>query len=465
MSGSIEKNRGIIEKVEEEYQSSTDNLMETPRLKDQVKKELYDLQKDIEDTQIKTSFFEKRQDIVVYNIDLVKQYLKSCLGRGHLQLNSTVITAVQIALETQGYDVGVIDGILWKSGSRTRKAVWSFQEKWNDDHKDKKDDKDELLVVDWIPWINTIGKILQVLWGNASGDSTQKPETRTNRSAEKIQWSKRTTEVMKGVKDAIEADAKTTQQDHTKQVKIKDKGITETRIKQQTEAKKTAEIEITNTDIEPVFKQGSDFFLQNREEYINNTDILQWPKLQASNCDQVWWIGSSMMVWFSGYGNTFKNMCWKTWATTRSQQRYWEEVGKSLNEEKLRKYCEDKWIKSFVLYFGWNEATNSVVSVNNAYDDVKLMWECLECFWVQPVLCTCIWEKKLEHSVWRCWKEYPLIEYNQKIRNLWREKNWPVIDYAKIDVGNVWYSKSSNTHPGNAWYIAMGQKIKDNISV
>ena len=112
MSGSIEKNRGIIEKVEEEYQSSTDNLMETPRLKDQVKKELYDLQKDIEDTQIKTSFFEKRQDIVVYNIDLVKQYLKSCLGRGHLQLNSTVITAVQIALETQGYDVGVIDGIL-----------------------------------------------------------------------------------------------------------------------------------------------------------------------------------------------------------------------------------------------------------------------------------------------------------------------------------------------------------------
>jgi hypothetical protein len=194
---------------------------------------------------------------------------------------------------------------------------------------------------------------------------------------------------------------------------------------------------------------------------------LLWPKLKATSSNQIWWIGSSMMLGFSGYGRTFKNMDGVSWATTRSQQRYrkkWQ-IGTSLDEEKLRNHCENKWIKSFVIYFGWNEAAASSTAVYNAYDDVKLMWECLESFWVQPVLCTCIWEKKPEHSVWHKRTEYPLVEYNQKIRDLWKEKNWPVIDYAKIDVGNVWYSKYGDAHPGADWYIAMGQKIKDNMSV
>ena len=117
-----------------------------------------------------------------------------------------------------------------------------------------------------------------------------------------------------------------------------------------------------------------------------------------------------------------------------------------------------------MFYFWWNEAANSQTEVDNAYNDIKLMWEYLQSIWVQPVLCTCIWEKKKEHSIWRREQNYPLVEFNQKIRNLGKEKGWPVIDFAKIDVGDVWYETPYKEHPTWWRYFDMRQKILNNLS-
>ena len=229
--------------------------------------------------------------------------------------------------------------------------------------------------------------------------------------------------------------------------------------------------EIT-VNITPKYKDNGTHYLENRNDYLN-INILQWPKLIASkeHPEQVGWIWSSMMQWFRG--DIFKNMNGIVSATTRSQDRFRKPWQRGvLDEQKLKTYCETNWIKSFVLYFWWNEAANSVAAVNNAYEDIKVMGDYLNSIWVQPVLCTCIWEKRKEHSVWHSQKAYPLADtpswelwFNSKIRKLWLDNTWPVIDFAKIDVGNVWYPGPKSDHPSlSHWYPEMRQKILDNLS-
>jgi hypothetical protein len=70
-------------------------------VKKQIQTELSDLQKDVQEDQIKKNFFEKKDNKVVYNMNLVKQYLQSCTEKDEFKINSAVVMAVQIALESK----------------------------------------------------------------------------------------------------------------------------------------------------------------------------------------------------------------------------------------------------------------------------------------------------------------------------------------------------------------------------
>ena len=96
---------------------------------------------------IEENNWEKRVD---YNMDTVKSYLESLkwLSIGKIREKwSAWVMAVQIALESQGYDVWKID---WMLGNRTKAAVRLFQEK-------------EGIKVDWDPGPETIWKLLENL--------------------------------------------------------------------------------------------------------------------------------------------------------------------------------------------------------------------------------------------------------------------------------------------------------------
>jgi peptidoglycan hydrolase-like protein with peptidoglycan-binding domain len=98
-------------------------------------------------------------------MDAVKSYLTWLKDRPYLgtklTANSTpLVTAVQIALESKGFDTGKIDGIL---GNGTRSAVVEFQKKYNDAHKDSEGKYlpgFKPLVVDGKPGPKTIAALL-----------------------------------------------------------------------------------------------------------------------------------------------------------------------------------------------------------------------------------------------------------------------------------------------------------------
>lgn len=141
------------------YESSIDNLSEIDWVTKQVKKELWELQKDVEESKIKDSFFEKTDNNkVIYNMSLVKEYLESCVQKDEVQINSAVVMAVQIVLELKWYNVWKIDGLLKNNKwtlSMTEQAIRTFQ-------------KENWLRVDWVPWKDTIWKILENLWDISS---------------------------------------------------------------------------------------------------------------------------------------------------------------------------------------------------------------------------------------------------------------------------------------------------------
>lgn len=127
----------------------------------------------------KNEFYSKNWNTVTYHMDAVKQYLQWLQWRPYagtnIQWNSTPwIMAVQIALESlwnTDYDVGVIDGILWKN---TKNGVVNFQ-------------KANGLKPDWLPGPKTIEKILNKLggstwggWGVHSGVDDAKPSWNKN---------------------------------------------------------------------------------------------------------------------------------------------------------------------------------------------------------------------------------------------------------------------------------------------
>ena len=510
---------GWITNKDWNFESSLDNISEELAwVKKQIQRELTDLQKDVQADQIKKSFFETKWEKVEYHMDLVKQYLWSCIQREDFQINSAVVMAVQILLESKWYEVWNIDWLLKKSSwqeSDTEKAIKRFQ-------------GENGLRKDWVPGKKTIQKLLDLVWNvknwddevaneekdkNDKKDDEKREIIETEDSIESTSYTeeelfaleiyrwkyKSPDEEMKRrwydekdkkeVWDLVKNKEKMEEMDKilpnfvrwqesdiwkSEEQNDSDDPISENLqwnnvqivenegwnqdLNEENEEPVIAE----NMVVEPKFNEKNKFYLTNRQDYIDNTDILQWPKLEAESPAQVWWIGSSMMQWFAG--NVFKNMNWIVSATTRSNERFWKEWEKwVLDEGKLKKYCDDNWIKSFMFYFWWNEAASSQTAVDNAYNDIKLMWEYLQSIWVQPVLCTCIWETKKEHSVWHLWKEYPLVEFNQKIRALWKEKKWPVIDYASIDIWNVRYATPDKTHPDGEYYD-MRQKILENLS-
>jgi hypothetical protein len=101
--------------------STADNIKEIEWVQTQIKAELQQFKKDF--------FYSKEADgNVSYDMKTVKSYLTQLKDKNWESLTSTNssarIMAVQIALETMGYDVGKIDGIF---GNTTKNKITEFQ--------------------------------------------------------------------------------------------------------------------------------------------------------------------------------------------------------------------------------------------------------------------------------------------------------------------------------------------------
>ena len=145
-----------MEKIEAFSQDSTE-IKEIDWVKQQVKAELLDLQKE--------SFYTTWEDGKVnYDMEAVKNYLTTIKQKNWSDLtsknSSAWIMAVQIALEERGIDVGKVDGIF---GAGTRAAVTKFQ-------------KENEIIADGLPGKETIAKLLGGTPGTPAG-TTGTPET------------------------------------------------------------------------------------------------------------------------------------------------------------------------------------------------------------------------------------------------------------------------------------------------
>lgn len=135
----------------ETFSQESSELKEIDWVKQQIKAELHSLQQD--------AFYRKDSDTgkVDYNLTTVKDYLQTLQGKDRATLtsknSSARVMAVQIALESKGYDVGKIDGIF---GMHTRQQVRAFQEA-------------NQLTVDGLPGKETIAKLIEVIdWTDTS---------------------------------------------------------------------------------------------------------------------------------------------------------------------------------------------------------------------------------------------------------------------------------------------------------
>ena len=112
------------ENIREDNTSSTENIKEISRVTEIIKKELNDFNLAV--------FYKKDAEgkNVTYDINAAKNYLTK-IKDNFQQCNCvTGIMAVQILLESQGYDVGKIDGIFRSKNqteSNTMKAIKKFQ--------------------------------------------------------------------------------------------------------------------------------------------------------------------------------------------------------------------------------------------------------------------------------------------------------------------------------------------------
>ena len=96
----------------EKFEQASQDIREIEWVKQQVKAELSSLQQTVQ----QELFYQKDGDKVTYNLPLVKTYLEHIKEKSWSELtqknSSAWIMAVQIALESQGYDIGKVDG-LW----------------------------------------------------------------------------------------------------------------------------------------------------------------------------------------------------------------------------------------------------------------------------------------------------------------------------------------------------------------
>ena len=175
-----------------------------------------------------------------------------------------------------------------------------------------------------------------------------------------------------------------------------------------------------------------------------SNELLIWPKLLAHNRDEIWWLWNSIMNWFQWLAakTYFPQMDGHVWKSTLTHPNKFS----SQNDVLAYKNTHPN-IKSFMFYFWANTRDN-----NQTYSDIKQRSERLQEEWIQPVLCTCIWEDK---QTW-------LAELNQKMVSLGKEKNWPVLDFAKSY--NKWDIKLSTdwVHPSS--YTKMTEIINEQLN-
>lgn len=470
---------GWITNKDWNFESSLDNVAEElDWVKKQIQKELADLQKDVQENQIKKSFFEKKENKVVYNMDLVKRYLQSSVQKDDFQVNSAVVMAVQISLESKWYEVWKIDWLLknekWTL-SMTEQAIRKFQ-------------KENWLRIDWVPWKDTIKKILEKLWNiSSTSKKIEKNNSKWNDDLEKeikeldikqddliklyaleiYRWNKYMSSDVeikrkwynpKDVRDLVKNKEEMERLD-----KIMPKNLRHEQVTQVLKVDNKVDDNQGKPEEKPVeTKEGN-----NKVESWESADILIWPKLKATSKKELWGIWSSIMHWFQWYDLRsfwFSNMAWKkNWKADNS--RFEEENWKLyenfiLPRAELIKYCENHNIKSFMFYFGWNE--KSEAERQKALENIEKWWEYLEKWGVQPVLATCIWEDIPQHKD-SVGKSY-VKEYNAAIKDMQqRHPTWSLIDFVKIDQPDI-FRPNDWWHPWDTWYKRMWTKIEQCFS-
>lgn len=326
----------LIANKDWKYESSLDNVTEELLwVKNQIQKELANLQQDVQEDQIKKSFFERTWDKVEYHMDLVVKYLQSCIENEDFQVNSAVVMAVQIALELIEYDVWKIDWLLtrnsWKL-SKTQKALRLFQ-------------KNNKIRVDWFPWKETIQKILDILWNSQQTEQLQENDENISMQENELKTDNWVPEW---------------QEDST----------------QWTEEKEV------NKDVK--INLDKEWNLENLQEILDARNLIL-PKLKASDVSEVWWFWNITMQSFQSCKKDLDTNFRHIVSGPRSTSSH-----PRANNEYLSTYHEkNPNIKSFVIYFGW-ESENKKKTLNDISNRAALLSK----DWIEPVLCTCAWDNK-----------------------------------------------------------------------
>lgn len=185
----------------------------------------------------------------------------------------------------------------------------------------------------------------------------------------------------------------------------------------------------------------------NNEDNENmDNDLLIWPELLAKNRDEVWWLWNSIMYgiqWLKSKSQ-FKNMDWAEWKNTKTHPDRFK------SQQDVKNYVKNNpWVKSFMFYFWWNTSNNK-----QTLADIEKWSGWFKQEWVQPILCTCIWVDS--HVVKKTGEKW-LKPLNKSIIDLWKQNNYPVINFASIDekVEKWW----DNIHPTWSGY----QLLRDQI--
>jgi hypothetical protein len=183
----------------------------------------------------------------------------------------------------------------------------------------------------------------------------------------------------------------------------------------------------------------------NNPESKKSSEIFSWPELLANNKNEIWWLGNSIMNGFQWLDKktNFPNMDGVVSKNTKTHpNRFtWE------NDISAYKTAHPS-VKSFMFYFGANTKDNK-----QTIWDITKRSKWLETKWIQPVLCTCVWE---DNHPW-------LTDLNKSLINLWKENNWPVFDFAKAY--NEWKIEMwENKHPKSSWYSTMVWYINEQLN-
>ncbi len=197
-------------------------------------------------------------------------------------------------------------------------------------------------------------------------------------------------------------------------------------------------------DLSKLLWENTSSWSDNIEQRKGN-EIFLWPELLASNKDEIWWLGNSIMNWFQWLDKktNFPNMDGVVSKSTVTHPN------KFTSENDISAYkTSHPGVKSFMFYFGANTTDN-----NQTISDITKRSKWLEKEWIQPVLCTCIWENNHPH----------LTDLNKSLIDLWKQNNWPVFDFAKAY--NEWkIGLASNKHPTSKWYSLMTGYINEQLN-